>query len=185
MTQWPNDSVSCVGLDEGNNFLERTARREDLGDTCLLEPGHVLVGDDPACEDHHVIQMIFPFKLHDAREEMHVSSGEYRKPDGIDVFLQGGIDDLFGSLPEPRVNNFHSGIAKGARNDFSSAIVTIEARFGHENSYSFVAHESYYTAQCSQRGTKKLSAISHQLSAISLQLLIIVITHQPADLSAL
>ena len=65
-------------------------------------------------------------------------SGKHRKADNIGVFLQRSIDDLFGSLPQPGIDDFETGIAKGAGNHFRTTVMPVKAGFGNDDADLFV-----------------------------------------------
>ncbi len=48
----------------------------------------VLVGDDAAEHDQHVIHLVLLEQVHHARDDGVVRAGENRKADDVDVFLQ-------------------------------------------------------------------------------------------------
>ncbi len=61
-----------------------------------------------------------------------------RQPDGIDILLDGGRDDLVGRLAKTGVNNLETGVSKGGGDYFNSAIVTIKSGLGKQDSvFSF------------------------------------------------
>jgi hypothetical protein len=52
------------------------------------------------------------------------------EPDTIHILLNGGPNDSLRGLVEPRVDDLHSSVSKGASDNLRAAIVTIETRFG-------------------------------------------------------
>ena len=50
--------------------------------------------------------------------------------DDVDIFLDGGGGDHLWSLAEASVDDLHTGVAEGAGDDFSAAVVPIEAGLG-------------------------------------------------------
>jgi hypothetical protein len=54
-----------------------------------------------------------------------------RDSNRVNVFLQSGGGNHFRRLPQARVNNFHSGVAQSARNNFRAAVMSIKPRFGY------------------------------------------------------
>src|SRR5687768_6508206 len=56
---------------------------EDLADSQRLEFGDVLVGNDPADEDEHVIEFLVLHQFHDPGAKRHMGSGENRKANHI------------------------------------------------------------------------------------------------------
>ena len=59
-------------------------------------------------------------------------SGKYGEADHVDVFLQRGVDDLFGCLPEAGIDHFEAGVAKGAGDYLRAAVVAIQAGLGNQ-----------------------------------------------------
>ena len=53
-------------------------------------------------------------------------AGEDREPDRVDVFLDGGRDDLLRCLVQPGVDDLHAGVAQRAGHDLGPAVVTVE-----------------------------------------------------------
>ena len=51
--------------------------------------------------------------------------------DSIHVFLKGSVNNLLRSLTQAGIDNFHSRIPQGARNDFGPPVVTIQAGLGN------------------------------------------------------
>ena len=48
-----------------------------------------------------------------------------------------GIDDLFGSLPKSGIDDFKTGIAECARNDFRAAVMPVESGLCNKDANSF------------------------------------------------
>jgi hypothetical protein len=46
--------------------------------------------------------------------------------------LNDGLNDLLGRLVEPRVNNFHAGVAQSAGDYLGAAVMAIEAGLGDD-----------------------------------------------------
>src|SRR5690606_23436413 len=91
--------------DPGGDGVERRARGEHFGDPRLFQGLDVLFGDDAAAEDDDVGSAAGGQLLDHLGEEGHVRPGERRQPDGVDVFLHGGLGDLGGGLMEARVDH--------------------------------------------------------------------------------
>src|SRR4051794_31713855 len=90
-------------FDEVDDRLGGSARREDLGDSELLELRDVLVGYRPADGDHDVAGVLLAQQLDHARDERHVGAGQDREADRVGVLLQDGLDDLLRRLVQARV----------------------------------------------------------------------------------
>jgi hypothetical protein len=110
---------------------------EDLAYSKFFELWYVLIGNDSAHDDEHIVELFSFHELHDPWAKRHVRPGKDRKPDDVDIFLEGRSDDLLGRLAKPRIDDFETGIAKGASYDFGAAIVSIESGFGDEHANAF------------------------------------------------
>ncbi len=86
----------------------------------------------------------FPFfhLVEDRRKERHVRAGENRHADGVDIFLNGGIDDHFRGLAKTGVDDFHAGIAKRGGDDFDPPVMAVESGFGKKYT-NFALHRAY------------------------------------------
>ena len=60
-------------------------------------------------------------------------SGEDAEADAVDVFLNRGVDDHLRRLAKTGVNDFHTGVAESAGDDFGAAIVAVESGLGYED----------------------------------------------------
>jgi hypothetical protein len=69
-------------------------------------------------------------------------AGKYRKPDDVHIFLKGGFYDHFWRLPQPGIDDFHARITQGACDDFCTAIMPIQTRFGDQNTYAQLVDSS-------------------------------------------
>ncbi len=61
-------------------------------------------------------------------------TGQQRQPDGINVFLEGRLGNLLGSLVQTRVNDFETMVAQCTGDGLGATIMTVQARFGYNNS---------------------------------------------------
>jgi len=119
--------------DVGDDRLRLGARAEDGADAKGLEGGDVISRDDAPKEHREIGEAPQLQFLHDARDKRHVRSGQDRQPDNVDVLLQRGLGDHCGRLPQPCIDDLHTGIAKRPRHDFGSSIVAIQAGFGNQH----------------------------------------------------
>jgi hypothetical protein len=69
-----------------------------------------------------------------------VGAGEAREPDGVHVFLHRGAGDLLGGLVQAGIDDLHPGVPQGSGDDLDTAVVPVEARFGHEDPGSSCRH---------------------------------------------
>jgi hypothetical protein len=97
------------------------------------EAGDVVLGDDPAAEDQHVVGAVALEGGHDGGEERVVRPRHDREPDRVGVFLHGGGGDHVGRLVEARVDDLEAGVAQGTRDDLGAAVVAVEAGLGDED----------------------------------------------------
>jgi hypothetical protein len=70
-----------------NDFLERSARLEHLGDAELLELGGIFVGDDSADYDENVRHIFFAKQLQDARHNSIVRARQNGQANDLYVLL--------------------------------------------------------------------------------------------------
>ena len=59
-----------------------------------------------------------------------MGAGEDAETDDIDVFLDGRLDDLFGSPTEAGIDDLHAGIPQGPADHFGPPIMAVQARLG-------------------------------------------------------
>ncbi len=129
-----------VGLDEVDDLFEGAAWGEDFCDPDFLQFWDVVIGNDAPGEEENIVQLFLPLQIHDAGEEVHVGAGQNRQADGVHVFLEGGVDDLFRRLAQAGVDDFHAGVPEGAGNHLCPPVVTIQTRFGYKHSNLFLSH---------------------------------------------
>ncbi len=89
-----------------------------------------------------------------------MSAGQDRQADGVNVFLNGGGDDLFRRLTQACIDHFHPGVAEGAGDDLGTAVVTVEARLGNQNADLPVSH---WVGSCAggSRKTERMTRSCH------------------------
>ena len=63
--------------------------------------------NDATAEQKDVCGVVFSQKFSDAMEMLFVSAREARQPDGLDVFLECGVDDDFRGRAQSCVDDFH------------------------------------------------------------------------------
>ena len=59
---------------------------------------------------------------------------QHRKTDDINVFVNSRSRNRFGCLKETRVDDFDTGIAQQASDNFDTTVMAIKPNFGNENS---------------------------------------------------
>ena len=128
---------------------KRRARREERGDTDLLERGDVVIGDDAAAEHHHVAEAPLAQQLQHPAEQRHVRAREQREPDGVGVLLQRRLRHLLGRLVQAGVDDLEAGVAQRPRDHLGAPVVTIEARLRDDDAISpFHEHPSGDGRRC-------------------------------------
>ena len=121
----PAGSAKCAGHPAGD-LAGGGAGGEDLGHAHLLEHRDVLVGDDPAAEDHDVGGVALGEQVDQLPEKRHVRAREHGQSDQVGVLLDGGLDDLLGRLVQPGVDDLVAGVAEGARHDLGAPVVPVQ-----------------------------------------------------------
>src|SRR5512140_3769966 len=104
-----------VLANEADDFVHGSSRLEDRRNADLLEVGDVLVGNDPADHYEYIVHLVLTQKIHDARDDGVVRPGKNGKTDDLHVFLESGIHDHFGRLPQARVAHCPASVAQGTR----------------------------------------------------------------------
>jgi len=126
-----------------DGFFDGGAWGEDGFDSSLFEGRDIFFRDDASTEDDDIFCSFFFEPSDDFREDVVVGSGEDGQSDGIDILLDGGVDDLFWGLVQARVDDFEACVPEPSGDDFGSPVVSIESRFSDEDSdSSFGAHSS-------------------------------------------
>ena len=74
------------------------------------------------------------FRLLRATDHSPVNYKRVAEADGVGILLNHGLDDLFGRLVKPRVDDLHTSVAQRASDYLGPAIVTVEAGFADEDS---------------------------------------------------
>ena len=135
--------LPALAFDERDDFGEGRAGGEDLAYAQPLELGGIVGRNRPAAEKHDVARVLLAQLFDDQREERHVGAGEDREADPVGVFLDRGLDDLFGGLKEPGVDHFHPRVAQCARYHLGATVVSVESGFGDDDAErAFGAHDS-------------------------------------------
>lgn len=60
-------------------------------------------------------------------------TGQKRKPDSLNVFLDRGGRDLLGSLADAGIDDLEACVAQGARDDLGPPVVSVKAGFGDKD----------------------------------------------------
>jgi hypothetical protein len=63
-----------------------------------------------------------------------MGTGQHRKTNYINVFVNSCCGNCFGRLKEASVNDFDTSIAQQASDNFDTTVMAIKPNFGNENS---------------------------------------------------
>ena len=118
-------------MDEFDDVLGAGAGKKNSGNTRFFHGRDVGFGNDAADEDGNVVHPFIVEQLHELRADGVVRAGKDGEADDIDVFLDGGGGDHFGSLPETGVDHFQAGVTEGAGDDFGTAVVAVKTGLGN------------------------------------------------------
>ena len=72
-------------------------------------------------------------QLEHPREQGHVRAGQHRKPDRVDVLLDGGRRRSLRGLVQAGVDDLHAGVAQRPGDDLCAAVVAVEAGLGDDD----------------------------------------------------
>src|SRR5712691_5458827 len=133
------DPRPAIARDEVDDVLHRRTRQEDALDPDRVQLRDVDVGDDAADDHEHVLQSFFAQQIHNARADVHMRARQDREANRVGILLERGGDNLFGSLPQARIDHFHTGVAQRAGDHLGSTVVPVEARFSDNYAY-FLGH---------------------------------------------
>ena len=98
-------------VNEIDDVLGGGSGKKDFGDAGLFQGGNVGFGNNAADEHRDVGHAFFVEELHELGADSVVGAGKDRETDHVDVFLDGGGGNHFGSLAQAGVNDFHAGVA--------------------------------------------------------------------------
>src|SRR4030042_4935181 len=72
-----------------------------------------------------------------------MSSRKDGEADDVNVFLDGGVDDLLRGLPQSGKNYFHAGIPQPESHHFGAPVVPVQTGFAHKHlDFSSCIHPS-------------------------------------------
>jgi hypothetical protein len=121
-------------VNEVDDVLRRGAGEENFSDTGSFQLGNIGFGNDAADQDSYILHAFVVEQGHELGAERVVRAGENGEANDVNVLLNGGGGDHLRSLAEASVDDFHAGVAEGAGDYFSAAIVAIEAGLGDQDS---------------------------------------------------
>ncbi len=113
---------------------------EDSRHAELLERRQVLVGDDAAAEQEHVVGAARVEERRHLAEVMHVGARQDRQADGVDILLYGSVHDHLRGLAQPGIDDLHTRVAQGTSDDLRTAIVPVETGLRDQNPNGTIAH---------------------------------------------
>jgi hypothetical protein len=132
------DTGLHVFLNVFNDVLRGGAGLKDLLNPILLQSQNVIGGDNASSDDVDITGSLLLEDLNHFREKMVMGSGEAGETDDVHVFLDRRDCNLFGGLPNPRIDDFHAGVSQGSDNHLDAPIMTIQPRLCDE--YSNLPH---------------------------------------------
>ena len=98
-----------------------------------LQGRDILVGDDAAGENQHVIGTLRFQQTDDFGEQLVVGSAQDAEAQHGGVLLHHGGRDLRRGLPQTGVDHFHASITQRASDDLGAPVVAVQARLGDDN----------------------------------------------------
>src|SRR5665213_520191 len=122
------------GLEPRADLVERRTGREDPRHPGGLQGGDVVVGNDPAHHEEHVVATLTLQEVHHARHEHEVGSRQERETERVGVFLDDGLHDLLGCLVESGIDDLEARVTQRSRDDLRATIVSVETWFGDYDS---------------------------------------------------
>src|SRR5687767_1486383 len=139
--------ASSALLERAHDLAERRAHREDARHAERQERLDVARRDGAAHDHAHVAGTAGTETVEHTARERQVRAREDRETDHVDVFLDGLGHDLVRRSLEPRVDDFHAGVAQGMDDHLRAAVVAVEPGLGDEN-----LHGSLWGEAGSKRG---------------------------------
>jgi hypothetical protein len=127
--------ASDAFVDELDDVLRGGSGQENFRDAGFFQGCDIGFRNDAADEDGNVVHTFFAQQGHELRADGVVGAGEDGEADDVDVFLDGGGGDHFRGLAQAGVNNFHTGVAESAGDDFGAAVMTVQPGLGNQDSY--------------------------------------------------
>ena len=137
-SQYCRFSKSDSGVSGGttyssNDFIGWCTRAKDFGDASSFQFSNIAVWHD-STDHHRNINTTGTNRLYNERCKGHMGTGQHRETNDINVFVNSRSRNCFGRLEEARVNDFDTGIAQQASDNFDTTVMAIKPNFGNENS---------------------------------------------------
>src|SRR2546426_4357006 len=162
-----NLGLYAVGFDvlahPAHDGIQRCSGEKDLAHAGGPQRGNVLLGDDPAGEDHDLAATFLPQQVQQAGQQRHVRAREDGESDGVGIFLNRGIRDHLRGLVQSRVDDLEPGVAQRTRHDLRAPVVPIQAGLGHNDTNLPIRHRYHLTTvprNQGDRGTMRASLLS-------------------------
>jgi len=131
--------LPCLGdaclADEIDYFLCGRAGAEERIHPCGEEFIPVFFRYDASTGENDAVCAARAEQLSHFSENGHVRAGKHRETHDVDVFLYRRFDDHLRCLMEAGINNLHSGVSQGPRDDYRASVVAVKAGLGDEHSY--------------------------------------------------
>src|SRR5262245_9043823 len=83
----PLSLFAYMFADIRHNVFGRCARLKNLSDAHFLQLRDVLIRNDTADQNQHIVEPFFLHQFHDSRAQRHVGSGQHGESDNVGVFL--------------------------------------------------------------------------------------------------
>ncbi len=106
---------------------------EDFCHTKFLQFERVIAGDRTTHDDQHIRHIFFAQQFHNSRHNRFVSARQNGEANDLHILLESRVNNHLRRLPKTSVDDFHPRITKGSCDHLRAAVVSIEARFGDED----------------------------------------------------
>jgi hypothetical protein len=83
------------------------------------------LGHNPSNDDEHVGSISISEEFNHSGHQGQVRAREQGETQGVGIFLDNRLDDLFGRLVEAGVDHFKAFVTKGTGNDLGSSVVPV------------------------------------------------------------
>ena len=116
-----------------DDCIQGRTRTKNCGDTVRSQLRNVVLRNRTAQNHQDIFRILLSQQRHDPRDQGIVSTGEDAEADTIHVLFDSCMDNTFRRLAQTRVEHFHARIPQGVGDHFGTAVVTVEARFGDQD----------------------------------------------------
>jgi hypothetical protein len=102
----------------------------------LIQGLEIPLGDDAPHDDQDISDSLFLQGFRHQPGGLDVRARQAADADHIHSFLQNRLGDHFRGVAEAGVNDLHPGVPQGHGHQLGPPVMTVQAYFGNENSYS-------------------------------------------------